>query len=319
MAVYTLEDRKPRKILGVPVSVFAGGSYCMASMSMVLLNKVALSSFNFKSANALLFFQCALAVVLVHTCKLAGLVKIEPFNIHVIRVWLPVNAIFVGMIGTSFWALASLTVGMVTVLKNLTNLFTLGGDYFLYGRTYKLNVWGCVGLMIVSALCGAATDLAFDAKGYFWQILNCLFTAAYSLYMRGAMDRVAQHTSDGKRLGEFSMVFYNNLLSLPFIMVMMLVTGEAVEVWQEPDLYNPTFLAVAGMSGLIGFGISFTSLWFLSTTTPSIFSLVGSLNKVPLAFIGLVAFNAPWSTPNLLSILVGTLAGVIFVIAKSKS
>jgi len=38
------------------------------------------------------------------------------------------------------------------------------------------------------------------------QIINCLFTAAYSLYMRGAMDRVAQHTSDGKKLSEFSMV-----------------------------------------------------------------------------------------------------------------
>ena len=64
---------------------------------------------------------------------------------------------------------------------------------------------------------------------------------------------------------------------------------------------------------------SFTSLWFLSTTTPSIYSLVGSLNKVPLALIGLLAFNAPWTMPNLLSILVGTLAGVVFAVAKSKS
>ncbi len=64
---------------------------------------------------------------------------------------------------------------------------------------------------------------------------------------------------------------------------------------------------------------SFTSLWFLSTTTPSIYSLVGSLNKVPLALIGLLAFNVPWTVPNLLSILMGTLAGVVFVIAKSKS
>lgn len=64
---------------------------------------------------------------------------------------------------------------------------------------------------------------------------------------------------------------------------------------------------------------SFSSLWFLSTTTPSIYSLVGSLNKVPLALIGLLAFNVPWTVPNLLSILVGTLAGVVFVIAKSKS
>lgn len=139
------------------------------------------------------------------------------------------------------------------VLKNLTNLFTLGGDYALYGRTYKANVWACVGLMLLSAICGGVTDLSFSAIGYFWQvclnllplmegnlvcethlhmapccctghavgaqsasapstccrthqIVNCLLTTAYMLAMRGAMDRVAEHTSDGQKLGEFSMV-----------------------------------------------------------------------------------------------------------------
>ncbi len=71
------------------------------------------------------------------------------------------------------------------MLKNLTNFFTLGGDYFLYGRTYKLNVWGCVALMALSALCGAVTDLAFDARGYFWQMVNCLFTAGALLCVLG--------------------------------------------------------------------------------------------------------------------------------------
>lgn len=322
-AVYALDvdaRRQARSFLGLPASVFAGACYCLASMSMVLLNKVALSSFDFGSPNALLFYQCALCVLLVHACKLAGLVKVEPFNWQIIKIWVPVNIIFVGMIGTSFWALASdLNVAMLTVLKNLTNFFTLGGDFFLYGRTYKLNVWGCVALMALSALCGAVTDLAFDARGYFWQMVNCLFTAAYSLYMRGAMDKVAQHTSDGKKLGEFSMVFYNNLLSLPFIALIMVGTGELRGWLTEPDLHNPTFMAVAAVSGVIGFAISFTSLWFLSTTTPSIYSLVGSLNKVPLALIGLFAFNVPWTVPNLLSILVGTLAGIVFTVAKSKS
>jgi len=45
---------------------------------------------------------------------------------------------------------------------------------------------------------------------------------------------------------------------------------------------------------------------------------VGSLNKVPLAVIGLLAFNIPWTAPNLLSILMGTLAGVVFVLVKSR-
>lgn len=110
-------DEKPsgKKICGVPVSLFSGAAYCMASMGMVsgslnsthdthstccdishltslsslqvLLNKMALSSFNFKAANALLFFQCALCVVAVHLCSQLRLIKLEPFNFEVARVW----------------------------------------------------------------------------------------------------------------------------------------------------------------------------------------------------------------------------------------
>jgi len=279
---------------------------------------MALSSFHFTSANALLFFQCTICVILVKACEMLQLITIEPLNLDVIRIWLPVNAIFVGMIGTSFWALQGLNVAMVTVLKNLTNLFTIAGDYAFYKRSYGIGVWACMGLMLLSALCGAATDLSFNAAGYIWQMVNCGFTAAYSLYMRGAMDRVALVTSNGKRLSEFSMVFYNNLLSLPFLLIIMASTGELHRVWSEPDLTHPGFLTVAAFSGLLGFAISFTSLWFISTTTPTIYSLVGSLNKVPLAFIGLFLFAAPWSPQNLASISVGLLAGIVFAIAKSK-
>jgi len=50
---------------------------------------------------------------------------------------MPVNLIFVGMIWTSFFALKNLGVPMATVLKNVTNLFTIVGDYILYGKVSK--------------------------------------------------------------------------------------------------------------------------------------------------------------------------------------
>ena len=49
---------------------------------------------------------------------------------------MPVNLIFVGMIWTSFFALKNLGVPMATVLKNVTNLFTIVGDYLLYGKVH---------------------------------------------------------------------------------------------------------------------------------------------------------------------------------------
>lgn len=64
--------------------------------------------------------------------------------------------------------------------------------------------------------------------------------------------------------------------------------------------------------------MSFASLWFLSTTTATTYSLVGSLNKIPVALIGLVAFNVPWNIQNLASVLVGLVAGIIFVKAKAS-
>ena len=45
---------------------------------------------------------------------------------------------------------------------------------------------------------------------------------------------------------------------------------------------------------------------------------MGSLNKIPLAVIGLVAFNAPWSIQNVASIGVGLIAGIVFVRAKQQ-
>lgn len=164
-----------RHIAGLPTSVVAGFCYVTASVSMVLLNKHALSSFDFECPNALLVFQassspdppslaghccplnphpnpqCLVAVILVKICELVGLVQLEPLNMKIIQVrappnriirgnglpmpcfirrcqhplvflllnrrpqvWYPANFIFVGMIFTSFYALKSMGVAMVT-------------------------------------------------------------------------------------------------------------------------------------------------------------------------------------------------------------
>jgi len=56
----------------------------------------------------------------------------------------------------------------------------------------RAAVWVTLALIAVSAVCGAVTDLSFNLSGYLWQIVNCAFTAGYSLSLRGAMDRVSR-------------------------------------------------------------------------------------------------------------------------------
>ena len=85
-----------------------------ATLAQILLNKAALSSFHFTATNSLLFFQCALCVVLVYASALAGWVEVEPLNWNIVRVWMPVNLLFTSMIGTGFYALQMMGVQMVS-------------------------------------------------------------------------------------------------------------------------------------------------------------------------------------------------------------
>lgn len=255
---------------------------------------------------------CVLLSLLAH---ILGVADVGGVTRRVVVAWLPVSLLFVGMIASSAQAIKGLQVGMLTVLKNLTNLITIGGDYLFFGRKYSLSVWLSILLMLLSAVSGAITDLSFDAAGYFWQIVNCFVTAAYSLRVRATKETMP----GGGQLGEVSMVFLNNLLAMPLLLCLSLVNGEMVVlVKDQKGIWEPGFLVVAVMTGVLGFFISLTSLWFLSSTTPTVYSLVGSLNKVPLAAIGLVLFSVPWSLPNTVSIGVGLAAGFAFAVAKAR-
>eukprot|EP00892_Ulva_mutabilis_P005877 jgi/Ulvmu1/3661/UM017_0075.1 len=292
----------------------SGSVYCVVSAAMVLLNKYALSGFDFSSPNTLLLFQCVSSVLFVKVSELLGVWRVEKLRWDVVRIWLPVNILFVLMLSSGIWALQLLGVGMVTIMKNLTNLLTISGDYFMYGRTYNVYVWLSLSLIMGSALVGASTDLAFTWWGYTAQILNCVFTAGYSLVLRGVMDKVK--TVLGEKMPTHSQVYYNNLLSIPFVIALVVVFGEPQKLMQDAALARPAFQAVAVLSCVVGFYISYATLWFLSTTTPTTYGLVGSLNKIPVAIIGIIMFSAPTTRTNLISIGVGLAAGVMFVKAK---
>lgn len=199
-----------------------------------------------------------------------------------------------------------------------SNFVTAIGDVMLYNKRYTLGVWAVLALMMTSAIVGASTDSKFSWRGYSWQAANCIFTSAYALYLRSVMDRVSEHTTNKQRMDEFSMVYYNNLLSLVPIFGLMLAFNEHATLLSQPALYNPWFLLVASMGGVIGFAISFSSLWFLSQTTATFYSLVGALNKIPVAVLGIVAFQETTNPKNLASIIIGLAAGVLFVRVKQR-
>ncbi|KAK4264750.1 hypothetical protein QN277_025882 [Acacia crassicarpa] len=310
-------QRNARSVRVHNQALLAGFAYCLSSCSMILVNKFVLSSYDFNAGISLMLYQNFISVIVVSMLSLLGLISTEPLTWKLIKVWLPVNVIFVGMLITSMFSLKYINVAMVTILKNVTNVITALGEMYVFRKHHDGRVWTALFLMIISAISGGITDLSFHAIGYAWQTVNCFLTASYSLTLRKVMDTAKLVTKSGN-LNEFSMVLLNNSLSLPLGFLMIFVFNEVDYLLTTPLLRLPSFWLVITLSGFLGLAISFTSMWFLHQTSATTYSLVGSLNKIPLSVAGILLFKVPTSLENSASIFFGLLAGVFFARAKMK-
>jgi GDP-mannose transporter len=116
-------------------------------------------------------------------------------------------------------------------------------------------------------------------------------------------------------------MFYNNLLSIPILLVASLV----VENWSAANINqnfpvatrNSLFLAMI-FSGLSSVFISYTSAWCVRVTSSTTYSMVGALNKLPIALSGLIFFDAPVTFPSVSAIVVGFISGIVYALAKVK-
>nr|XP_017228288.1 PREDICTED: GDP-mannose transporter GONST1-like isoform X1 [Daucus carota subsp. sativus] len=253
-------------------ALLSGLAYCLSSCSMILVNKYVLSSYDFSAGISLMLYQNFVSVLIVSMLSTLGVISTEPLTWRLIKVWLPVNVIFVGMLVTSMFSLRYINVAMVTVLKNVTNVITAVGEMYLFSKHHDNRVWVALFLMIISAISGGFTDLSFHAIGYTWQIINCFLTASYSLTLRRVMDTAKVVTKSGN-LNEFSMVLLNNTLSLPLGLLLIFVFNEVDYLATTPLLRLPTFWLVITLSGFLGLAISFTSMWFLHQTSATTYRL----------------------------------------------
>ena len=116
-------------------------------------------------------------------------------------------------------------------------------------------------------------------------------------------------------------MYYNNLLSLPIMVICSLVT----EDWSSANLAK-NFPAesrnnlMIGMlySGLGAIFISYSSAWCIRKTSSTTYSFVGYLNKLPLAISGIVFFDAPVTFGSVSAILLGFFSGLVYGYGKMK-
>ena len=116
-------------------------------------------------------------------------------------------------------------------------------------------------------------------------------------------------------------MFYNNLLTIPLVIICSLI----VEDWSAanvaknfPPESRTQLLFAMVVTGVSTVFISYTSAWCVRVTSGATYSMVGALNKIPIAISGLIFFDAPITFPSVSAIAVGSVSGIVYAIAKIR-
>ncbi|VEU19372.1 DEKNAAC100891 [Brettanomyces naardenensis] len=298
-----------------PISIMC---YCVSSILMTMTNKYVVSGYNFNMNFLLLAVQSIVCVLVISTLKFFGVITYRNFNKNEAKKWSPIAFLLVIMIYTSSKALQFLTIPVYTIFKNLTIILIAYGEVLWFGGEVTTLALGSFALMVFSSIVATLGDKNSQGAlelniGYFWMFTNCFASASFVLFMRKRIKLT--------NFKDFDTMFYNNVLSIPILLVASVI----LEDWSSENL-NLNFpeesrlavIAAMVFSGASSVGISYCSGWCIRVTSSTTYSMVGALNKLPIALSGLIFFDAPINFFSVSSIFVGFAAGLLYAIAKQK-
>ncbi|KAF9426085.1 GDP-mannose transporter into the lumen of the Golgi [Podila epigama] len=299
-------------------------AYCTSSILMTVTNKMVLSRFDFNMNFLLLTIQAVVAILLLALFKKLGLISYRKVDKDEAKEWFPISLALVAMIYTGSKSLQFLSIPIYTIFKNLTIILIAYGEVLWFGSKVTPVMLLSFLLMVLSSVIAGWSDIGtFVPKdpsqliqfnpGYVWMALNCLSSAGYILYMRKRIKHF--------NFKDFDTVYYNNLLSLPVMLILSIclegwTSGELTRTF-SPDVRTALVVAVL-ISGASSFLISYGSAWCVRCTSSTTYSMVGALNKLPVAASGILFMGDPATLGNVLGIFFGFVAGLIYSYSKTE-
>ncbi|MCJ1333188.1 GDP-mannose transporter [Thelotrema lepadinum] len=230
-------------------------------------------------------------------------------------------------------AIQFLPIPIYTVFKNLTIILIAFGETLLFGEKISSLEGVSFVLIVASSILSGWNDIIrslqsvislgngfeIDAhteisyRGYAWMIVNCFCSAGYILCIRQRIKLT--------KFKDFDTMFYNSLLATPIFLLLALLTEDSstanlVRNFPLSSRVHKVFAMI--LTGLGTACIAYTSAWCVRVTTAATYSMVGALNKIPVAMSGYVFFRNSVTLNGILSIVVGTISGIVYGIAKQQ-
>ncbi|KAJ3285978.1 hypothetical protein BCR33DRAFT_827491 [Rhizoclosmatium globosum] len=305
--------------------------YCLSSILMTVTNKVVLSSYNFNMLFLVLAMQSICTVLMLMLFSNLGLLTHRKYNSYDAKRWFPISFALVLMIYTGGKAVKYMAISLFTVFKNLTIILIAYGEVtFFRGSPVTPLIFAAFCMLILSSVIAGWSDISSGnviKKGqedvpifvpYFWMAANCLTTAGFSLFLRARIKDF--------QFKDFDTVYYNNLLSIPVLVVCSLLFegGAFAESYarfvspgeESGDLF--WLVTAITVSSVSAFAISYGGSWCVRVTSSTTYSMIGALNKLPISVSGMIFFADPVTFGSVSSVFIAFVGGIFYAYAKNQ-
>uniref|UniRef100_A0A667ZQC8 UDP-N-acetylglucosamine/UDP-glucose/GDP-mannose transporter-like n=1 Tax=Myripristis murdjan TaxID=586833 RepID=A0A667ZQC8_9TELE len=260
--------------------------YAGSSFLITVVNKTVLTSFRFPSYMCLGLGQMITTIVILYSAKMNKTVQFQDFDRSIFFKIFPLPLLHVGNHMTGLASTKKLSLPMFTVLRKFTILMTMILEQNL-NQTKDI------------------ADLAFDAEGYTFILLNDAFTAASGVYTKKKLG------SEG--LGKYGVLFYNSLIIVIPTLLASVFTGDLHKAITFEDWVKGTFIFCFLMSCIMGFLLMYSIVLCSHYNSALTTTVVGAIKNVAVAYIGIfVGGDYLFSWTNFLGLTICMSGGIVY-------
>jgi len=210
-------DRQGVISTGILLSIFSCLLYGSVSVAMTFINKYTLQLFPL--SNCVVALQMLASGIIIQGLLATGTLDFPRFSWAKARQLSWVTILYTANTVFSLISLKTLNIPMYNVLKRLTPMMILVLKAFWKGKWPPSSITASVVVLVSGCVIAGAGDLGFDLYGYMMALLSCAMQAVYFL--------IVETQGEDCKVGSSEMLYYNSVCSLPMLLGIVLVSGEA--------------------------------------------------------------------------------------------
>ena len=290
---------------GVAAAVFYG----IVSGSMSFMNKIVLTTFDYRYPEVMMLSQVICTALVLEIFRRADLVHIHSYSLERGKKFFLPSICFALHTILALNALSDLSIPMYNVLRRLLPLSTLILGTFILSKNPSFQLTCSIILVVIGCIIAGLGDLSFHIGGYLSAILSVFSQSFYLLYV--------QKTGAENGLSTLDVLHLNSVNCIPLLTIYTLCNNQLVSSFHSIKVAAKGFFPVLIVDVLMGCVLNY-SLFLCATMNSALTtSLVGVIKGIITTIIGFFTFGGvAVNLYTLFGICLNTSGGILYFYTK---